>query len=125
MEIEEIKKLFEKEFSPHLGKFRVYDLSLEEAEASRDEHIAKPGVYVWWRPSEVLKVGRNLMNSRKRALEHVRDNTGGIMAGLREDPSVRLLLFNVTDLADKHWPAALEIFFEERLGPVVPSKRLG
>jgi hypothetical protein len=26
-----------------------------------------------------IKVGRHFMNSRKRALEHIRDNTGGVM----------------------------------------------
>ena len=126
MDITEVKYLFEKEFGVHRNKFEIYDLPLAEAENSREQHIWKPGVYVFWHPTRgVIKVGRHFTNSRKRAFEHLRDNTGGVMTALRDDQGTRLLLFNVKEAEDKHWVAALEVYFEEQLSPEVKSGRLG
>ncbi|MGB4000332.1 MAG: hypothetical protein WBM23_10590 [Desulfomonilia bacterium] len=126
MDITEVKYLFEKEFGVHRNKFEIYDLPLAEAENSREQHIWKPGVYVFWHPTRgVIKVGRHFTNSRKRAFEHLRDNTGGVMTALRDDQGTRLLLFNVKESEDKHWVAALEVYFEEQLSPEVKSGRLG
>jgi hypothetical protein len=36
-----------------------------------------------------------------------------------------LILFNVVDLDQYHWPAAVEIFMEKKLNPLVKSKRQG
>ena len=126
MDITEVKYLFEKEFWAHRNKFEVYDLPLAKAENSHEQHIWKPGVYVFWHPTRgVIKVGRHFTNSRKRAFEHLRDNTGGVMTALKGDEGTRLLLFNVKESEDKHWIAALEVFFEEQLSPEVKSGRLG
>ncbi len=126
MNIEQLKQLFREEYRSIADKFFVYDFSIQEARDSQAEHVWKPGVYVFWHPSEeVIKVGRHFKNSRKRALEHIRDDTGAAMADLANEPDTRLLLFNVLNPNDRHWVASLEVFFEEHLDPMVKSKRLG
>jgi len=126
MDTTEVKNLFEMEFGTLRYKFEIYDLPLVEAEHSQAPYIWKPGVYVFWHPARaVIKVGRHFINSRKRAFEHLQDNTGGTMAALRNDREARLLLFNVKEPRDKHWVAALEVFFEEQLSPEIESGRLG
>ena len=126
--IAEIYRFFDDEFIQIKDKFVIYNLSLEEAEYSNEPHIWKSGVYVFWHPErKVIKVGRHLTNSRKRAFEHIKGNvnTGGTMAELKNQKETRLLLFNVIQPKDKHWVAALEIFFEEILNPQIKSGRLG
>jgi hypothetical protein len=63
--------------------------------------------------------------SRKRALEHIQDDTGRVMGVLKDDPAARLILFTVDREADCHWIAALELYFERQLKPVIPPKRRG
>ena len=130
MQIEKIKELFLKEFEPHKEKFNIYELTLKNAKESKDEKLCRPGVYVFWHPNRnVIKVGRHIVNSRKRALEHIRDNTGKKMNGLDDD--TRIVLFNLNrnsvsqPYEDLHWVFALEVFFELKLAPEIPSKRLG
>jgi len=126
MDITEIKNLFTKEFGALQNLFKIFDMPLAEVESIKDPLITMPGIYVFWHPARsVIKVGRHFTNSKKRALEHLRDNTGGVMAELRNDDRTRLLLFNVKDSKDKHWVAALEIYLEEHLSPEVKSGRLG
>ncbi|MFC1580074.1 hypothetical protein ACFL4N_04110 [Thermodesulfobacteriota bacterium] len=124
--IEEIKAKFKTEFGPIADKFHFYNFDLMDQKNYQGDFIWKPGVYVFWSPEcSVIKVGRHLTNALKRALEHIRDDTGGEMRSLETDPSARLLLFNVKDTKDKHWVAALEIFFELNLKPKIQSGRLG
>lgn len=126
MNTEAVRSLFKREFGQLAEKFTIFEVSVDQAKESREPDISHPGVYVWWHPDrKVVKVGRHLTNSRKRALEHLTDNTGGIMAALERDKATRLLLFNVKNLEDHHWVAALEIFFENKLHPAVASDRLG
>lgn len=126
MDRAKVIKIFEDEFGPIQHKFEIYDMPLAEAEVSQAPHIWKPGVYVFWQPDRsVIKVGRHLTNSRKRAFEHIPANTGGEMAKLKNDREARLLLFNVKEPRDKHWVAALEVFFEEQLLPKIKAGRLG
>jgi len=126
MDITEIKNLFTKEFGALQNLFKIFDMPLKEVEGIKDPLITMPGIYVFWHPvRSVIKVGRHFTNSKKRALEHLRDNTGGVMAELKNDERTRLLLFNMKEIKDKHWVAALEIYFEEHLSPEVKSNRLG
>ena len=125
MKIEQVKASFESEFSPVLEKFVVYDITLDQVKNFTADFIWRPGVYVFWNESEgVIKVGRHLTNSFKRALEHIRDNTG-CMQELDGDPDTHLLLFNVKLEKDRYWVSALEIFFELELKPKISSGRLG
>ena len=117
---------FESEFSPLLGKFEIYSLEVKEARNSKAKHVWKPGCYVFWNEElGVLRVGRSFSNSRKRALEHIRDNTGGIMHGIESDNNARLILFNLKRKEDVHWVAAVEVFLESILKPYIPSGRMG
>lgn len=126
MTLEEVYRSFETEFAPHRSKFSVVALSLHDEKHKNNAAIFRPGVYVWWHPNEgVLKVGRHLTNAYKRALEHIRDNTGQGMKHFGGDPSTQLLLFTVPRDDDKHWVAALEIFLETRARPKIHADRLG
>lgn len=125
-DIDDINKLFKNEFKTQASLFVLFNLSAEEAITSKEAFIWHPGVYVWWHPDRgTIKVGRHLTNSRKRALEHIQDNTGQIMQALGNDSKTRLLLFNVIDPDNKHWVGALEIFFELHLHPLIKSVKLG
>lgn len=125
MQITTITDLFHQEFGSIANKFQVTDVALSEAKQSVEPYISNPGVYVFWRPGAAIKVGRHLTNARKRALEHIRDNTAGLMAALVHDDSARLMLFSVKNPEDVHWVASLEIFFERRLGCQIRAARLG
>jgi hypothetical protein len=84
-----------------------------------------PGIYVHWCAGEIFRVGRSFSNARKRALEHIRDNTGQRMAALRNNPQAWLILFTVNPGDELHWVTALEVFLEHRFKPSIPSKRRG
>jgi hypothetical protein len=131
MKIPEIIDHFRVEFQPHDSKFEVFNLTVEEAQKEDSVYIWKPGVYVWFAQNEVIKVGRSFTNTRKRALEHINYGGKGTAYGhwsiqeLAKNPGTKILFFNLKDEKDKHWAAALEIFFESLLKPQIPSGRLG
>lgn len=120
---------FTKEFAPIIDKFNIIPLSIEEAYNSNDETVWKPGVYVLWHNEKVIKVGRHLTNSRKRALEHIRDNTHNKefeMSSLKNSTdSCGVVLINCINDIHAHWVAAIEIFMEDNLNPIIKSKRKG
>jgi hypothetical protein len=123
---EDVKRAFSEEFSAVLDKFCVLELPVDDVKKSTEECVYHPGVYVWLHPDRgVLKVGRHFTNSRKRALEHIRDNTGGVMRAYGEKSETKLLLFNVRDPDAYHWVAAVEVFLERVGKPYVVSKRQG
>ncbi len=124
--IAQIENDFRDEFGSISDRFEILEFGVDDARTSEAQYVWHPGVYVWWHPSKgPVKVGRHLTNSRKRALEHIEANTGGILASLGNDSGTKLLLFNVRNPEDRHWVAALEIYFETVLDPVVRSDRLG
>lgn len=125
MNLEEIKIIFNSEFREISEKFQIHDILLVDAPNDKTPGAASPGVYVFINNEKVIKVGRHLKNSRKRALEHIVANTGGKMALLKNDASVRLALFNINDMKNLHWVFALEIYFEQNLQPEIRSARLG
>ncbi|GAI01045.1 unnamed protein product, partial [marine sediment metagenome] len=105
--------------------FIIKDLTFKEAKFSPDPDVNRGGVYIWFSNNRVYKVGRSLGNSRKRAFEHIRDNTGGKMAAFKNNPGARLILYNIKNKGNFHWVIALEYFFEWRLKPVIQVKRRG
>jgi hypothetical protein len=121
-----VTRTFEREFWPIAGRFDIMVLRGPEAWTSQDPRVARPGVYVWGDGAGVIKVGRHFTNARKRALEHVRDDTGAGtdlgMARLEADPNAVLILLTV-EAADMHWVAAAEVYLEMKLEPGVRSKR--
>lgn len=109
-------------------KFIVIQETAATAGKSEKAFVWHPGVYVWINENRVIKVGRHLENSRKRALEHIRDNTNFEeyqMVDLRDREDVVLLLFNLIEPSDFHWAAAVEMHLETVLKPAIRSKRLG
>lgn len=125
---ENVKQIFHSEFSCICEKFRIFEKGIKELENSQEDFIYHPGVYIYWKENRVLKVGRHLTNSRKRALEHISDNTKIDelkMSDLKECSKTKVLLFNVKEVKDYHWVAAVEIFLEKHLNPKIKSKRQG
>lgn len=128
MDIETMKDKFETEFKGIRDKFE--DPLELDIQGARDSNINEPGVYVIWNDAHhVIKVGRHLTNSRTRALQHLndkryKDENAAIMSSLETDASARIILFNVKNEKDKHWVAALEIYFELNLNPKIKSQRL-
>jgi hypothetical protein len=123
-----IERVFRKEFGLIESKFRVFDISVSLLLASQEEFIYNPGVYIFYKGADVIKVGRHLQNSRKRAWQHIHENTRNEqiqMKDLAADPDAKVLLLNVIDPKDSHWVAAVEIYLESSLNPMIHSKRLG
>ena len=130
MDIKEVTEIFEQEFSIIKEKFSCHDLLFSDGKCPFHEKYIAPGVYVFWKDYKVWKVGRHLINSRKRALQHITDNTCSKdktyrMEDFAKDMNAHLLLFNVMKETDRHWVAALEIFLESKLDPAIKSGRLG
>ena len=97
---------------------------MDRAYTSTKDEVVKPGVYVFWNKSEVIKVGRHLVNSRMRALQHIKADTGGIMKKLKNSKTAKLILFNVKNEKDFHWVASLEIYLELNLNPKIKAHRI-
>lgn len=128
MTITEIKEEFYIEFGKIADKFTIIEEYLVNLSKSKKEYIYHPGVYVFCLEGNVIKVGRHLTNSRKRALEHIRDNTANgelQMASLKENVQAKVLLFNLKNIEDYHWSASVEMFLERKLNPIIRSKRQG
>jgi uncharacterized protein CbrC (UPF0167 family) len=102
-----------------------------KGDSLQTEYISKPGVYVLWKRqcdsqcSPIIKVGRHLKNTRLRAFQHLNaDYTEFDTKTLKEDSEGRIILFNIKDLSERFWAAALEVYLEEQLQPIIKSKRL-
>lgn len=124
--VDTVRRTFEREFWPVLGKFDVLMLNQRDGWGREDPRVNRPGVYVWVDGEAVVKVGRHFVNAHKRACEHVQDDTAGKMAHLRDSGTASLILFTL-DEEDRHWAAALEVYLETKLREqlTVPASRLG
>lgn len=110
-----IKDMVSDEFGPINEKFQMLTINLAVARQDNTPGAAMPGVYLFLKDEQVIKIGRSLTNSRKRALEHIVANTGGEMALLEGDESAQIILFNVISPDNLHWVCALEVFLEIKL----------
>lgn len=126
---EDVIKLFRQEFSNISDRFSVFQLSVNDAKDTKDALVTRPGVYVYWHPNHgVIKSGKSQDNSRKRALQHIRDNTANNeiqMKDLADDENTVIILFNINHDADLHWVLALEAFIEWNTSPKIRSARMG
>jgi len=134
--IDGITKIFRKEFGIIECKFKVINVlngkplnkeNILDAK-DKDDLIWHPGVYVFFGNKTVWKVGRHLTNSRMRATQHISANTQTKNHKIRDLENIsdaEIILFNVINKNDKHWIAAIEIFLEQELKPLIPSKRTG
>lgn len=123
-----VENVFQQEFGIIETKFHFIDLPVASLLVSKDEFICNPGVYIFYKGDEIIKVGRNFTNCRKRAWQHIQDNTRIEqleMKSLQSDPLARVLLINLKDPKDFHWSASVEVFLEINLNPLIRSKRLG
>lgn len=134
--IEEIENIFNREFKTILNKFKVIRVlrgkpfNVENILKAKDEDnlIWHPGVYVFYGDGKVWKVGRHLTNSRKRVVEHITAETRTPEHNIKDLENIsdaEVILFNVIDSKDYHWVAAVEIYLENELKPLIPSKRTG
>jgi acetamidase/formamidase len=128
---DEIKEIVRTEFGFLADCFGIFELSIADASTSTVPAVNLPGVYVHVSPTlGVVKVGKSHKNSRKRAMEHIRDNTckkdkSYEMARLANEPGAKVLLFNIISKEKVHWLLSLEYFLEKRLEPLVRSDRSG
>jgi len=129
MNIEEIKRRFISEFGATSNGFDIIDLCVEEAVSTVNPKCNRPGVYVYWHPEyDVVLVGKSQSNSKKRALQHIKDNSGNNVVSMNYfegDSRLRILLFNISEDNFKHWVLALEAFFEWNIRPVIKAWRIG
>lgn len=123
----QIKEIFRTEFSKISDKFQIIEENVNVLPYSEKEFISMPGVYVFFNKNRIIKVGRHLKNSRKRAYEHITSNTKNDqveMKNLGSEEEAKVILFNVKNPKDFHWVAAVEIFLELQLQPIIKSQRL-
>lgn len=128
MNPQDIKQIFNSEFSFITDKFVIIEEILPNLKNSTKDYIYHPGVYIFLFDSKVIKVGRHLTNSRKRALEHIKAETQKDdfnMKSLENNPNCKVILINLKSIEDYHWAASLEIFLEKKLNPQIKSKRQG
>ena len=127
--LSEVRDMFSNEFSTLKLKFNLFELSIDNAQKNRDKEVNNPGVYVYWHPAHgVIKVGKSQSNSKKRALEHIGDNTHNSeinMNMLPEDKETKILLFNINNDSDLHWILSLEAFMEWHTSPAIKAGRIG
>lgn len=126
---DEVISLFECEFGFVKERFVVRNISLHEAKTNQETSVNSPGIYVHWlNDLGVIKVGKSQSNSKKRALEHIKDNTKNNdfeMRLLDTDKGARLILFNILDKTNVHWLLSLEAFMDWNSNPVIQSDRIG
>jgi len=129
LSLPEIKEQFSSEFSILKSKFTIIELSISEALNNGTKEVNMPGIYVYWHPAHgVIKVGKSQSNSKKRALEHIRDNTHNSeinMGELLTENEAVLLLFNIRSNSDLHWLLSLEAFMEWNTYPAIKAGRIG
>lgn len=122
----EITNTFKAEFGFLEDKFAIIEERLSDLGSSAKDCIYHPGVYIYHLDDQVIKVGRHLTNCRKRALEHISSNTRNEkleMKMLVDNPDCKVTLLVVRDQEDSHWVAAVEIYMERELKPIIKSKR--
>lgn len=139
MNVNDIIVEFKKEFEPIIEKFEIikvldgnkidYNFIYDLKKPSDDNNLIwHPGVYVFYGNGKVYRVGRHLTNSRLRVLQHIKYNSQNKeykISDLNKFEDAEIILFNVKDQKDKHWVAAVEIFLEILLQPLIKAGRLG
>jgi hypothetical protein len=139
MNISEIIQFFKREFSPIQSKFEIikilkghkldYEYIKNVQKPSENNNIIwHPGVYVFYGNKKVYRVGRHLSNSRYRVLHHIKINTKNNnhkISDLLKYKDAEIILFNVKNKDDAHWVAAVEIYLEKVLSPLIKSGKTG
>jgi len=126
--IEEIIAIAEKEFENKFQLFKKYTFSVSKAQKKGIKEIEKPGVYVYCKAGKIIKIGKSNSNARKRANEHIVENTtskdGKLeMKYLLSDNEAIILFLIVEDDSKIHWIIALEDYLEHNFKAKIPSIR--
>jgi hypothetical protein len=131
---------FKTEFHFVQDKFEIMDLLANNSPMDYDvidslrlptseyNIVWHPGVYVFLGNNSVYRVGVSMRNSRGRVMEHLIANTSTDVHSIwdiAEHDDGSILLFNVKDVADRHWLKALEVYLECKFTPHIRSKRIG
>ncbi|MCW5518152.1 hypothetical protein [Muriicola sp. Z0-33] len=127
MNTEKIIEIFKSEFEFIENKFIIIEEKINKLNDSQKEFIYNPGVYILIDNNLVIKVGRHFTNSRKRALEHIKANTKNElfeMKNLIHSNNSKAILINLKDKNEFHWIASVEIYLEQKLSPLIKTKRL-
>lgn len=122
-----IKHLLDLYFEHYATKFSIITLPVKEARSTNNALVIRPGIYIFWTENNIWKVGKHLINVRKRSLEHIRDNTKSgayEMNRLEENPEAKITYLTLNADEDKYWIPSLEMLMEIKLSPLIRSKRL-
>lgn len=137
---EKLINAFEAEFSFVKDKFELMDLlangqamdynEFENLKLPSDDYniVWHPGVYLFIGNNSLYRVGVSMKNSRARVMEHLDNCTSDgkhAIWDIDKYDDKAILLFNVKDLADRHWLLSLEAFFETKFSPLIKAKRVG
>lgn len=134
-----IIETFKNEFNPILTKFEIIRVlkgqkfneeNVRSAEYiyEKNDIIWHPVVYVFYSKGNVYRLERHFENSRLRVLQHIIDNTRNDTHSIKDleySEDAEVILFNVIDAKDYHWVAAVEVFLEKKLDPLIPALRQG
>ena len=128
MSVDELITIFKKEFKDISTEFAILRIPLPEIMDNKDDYVYHPGVYVFWYNDKIIRVGKSFSNSRKRASQHITDNTHNEKFSIAEIANHRdaiLILFNIIDQVNVHWVSALEVYFEKNLNIEIAPQRSG
>ena len=135
---EVVIQAFKEEFQFIQDKFEILDLlannspmdykTIEYLKLPSPENniVWHPGVYVFIGNNLVYRVGVSMRNSRARVMQHLEACTsadGHCIWDIDKFEDKSILLFNVKNKNDEHWPKALECYFENRFKPLIKAKR--
>src|SRR5450432_514998 len=131
---EQVISAFRNEFSFVQDKFEVIDLlengsemdyeTIEMLKLPTEDYniVWHPGVYLFLGNNSIYRVGVSMTNSRARVMQHLEactSNNGHSIWDIDKYEDRSILLFNVKEIANRHWLLALEVFFEEKFKPLI------
>lgn len=124
----EIEEHVKNEFKNLFNEFEIHEYKIKTAEKKGDPKIERPGVYIYWKDQHVIKVGKSNDNARKRACQHLTDNTksqdGSIeMKDLANDLNAKILFYILKNTNKIHWLIALEDYLEHSMDIKIKSLR--
>ncbi|HRG37295.1 MAG TPA: hypothetical protein PK289_02085 [Bacteroidia bacterium] len=121
-----IKQVLNLYFTSYADKFTITTIPVKEARHTNNPLVIRPGIYIFWTENTIWKVGKHLINVRKRSLQHIGDNTkSGIyeMNSLEENPQAFITYLTINSNEDEYWIPSLEMLCEMKLSPLIRSKR--
>ncbi len=137
---EQLIEAFQQEFFFIKDKFEIIDLLANETPMDYEifNHLKlptneynivwHPGVYVFIGNNALYRVGVSMTNSRARVMQHLDACTakdGFAIWDINKYDDKSILLFNVKNVADRHWLLAIEAYLETKFSPLIKAGRIG